>query len=329
MAIQPIASPQARNLSALDSLLSRGGATFDTAISNAVQIGRDLANRQTQQERNFLTEQRRGINLDQRRVENERQDFEDDRTFDEGVRRFDLGFEESAQRFDLSRDDVVTGREFSAARQEDQQAFTLQRDQTAAAARVQELEADTTVDLANARADTIAAQTKSDEARSKRQKTQAAERLTGAREVESRILLQELSKRKQAGAPQEELERFYNEDFVGNPAFDPDTLSRAGASIGVRRQGTESTVRNPDVLERQKRVDVLEAQNIVAEMEAQMTAARNTNEEATESATLADADIRRLAKARAIIAADEEAQGGSAPSRKTPNPLDKFRTPDL
>ena len=101
MAITPIdITGFTRNPMGIEAVLSRGASALQGVIQNALQTGRDQANNQARQERAFLDEQRREINLRQRRGEVAQQDFEDNRNFVEGQRRFDATFGENTRQFD-------------------------------------------------------------------------------------------------------------------------------------------------------------------------------------------------------------------------------------
>ncbi len=86
--------------SSLASLFAGGTNTLTNALNNVIQIGRDQANRQFQQERDFLGEQRAEINLAQRRAENEARDFRTDRSFDRGLLESDRNFIEGRSRYE-------------------------------------------------------------------------------------------------------------------------------------------------------------------------------------------------------------------------------------
>jgi hypothetical protein len=297
MAIAPIAPLQsaARNLSALDSLLSRGGATFDNAIQNAVQVGRDLANKQAQQERNFLTEQRRGINLEQRRAENLRQDFEDDRAFNEGVRRFDLGFERSGEQFDLRREDLQTGRNLTLRRDIEDRAFRTSEREATQQARSNEFDRRAALELPARQAEAAA------EADSTRQaKVDDEERQT---------LLALLA---QSDDPQ----GFVDQHVVGNPLF-----STATQSLISRRLSDGEAV---DVAEIQKRdLELRTAQNTVTTLEAKAESVGGLEE-------LDAGELARYNKAKALLAQEEDQNTRDGdnilpkPKAEAPNPLDLF-----
>ena len=93
-----------RNTDGLSRIMERGGSAFSTILRDAMQIGRDQSNNQARQERDFLGEQRREINLSQRKAELSQQDFEDTRRYGEDVRQFDTKFDEEVRQFGVSSD---------------------------------------------------------------------------------------------------------------------------------------------------------------------------------------------------------------------------------
>jgi hypothetical protein len=103
MAIQPVqifGGNQAGN--SLEQMLAGGRNVLSMALSNAIQTGRSLADRQTAQERDFFQERERVTQMQQRRAENFQQDLEDQQNFDEGQRRFDVKFGQDERQIDES-----------------------------------------------------------------------------------------------------------------------------------------------------------------------------------------------------------------------------------
>ena len=100
MPITPISSGQNASRAAIVSnMLNRGGRSLSQLLGSAIQVGRNTSDNQFRQEQSFLTEQRREINLSQRRAEGAQQDLEDTRKFDEEKRRFDVKFGQTEQQF--------------------------------------------------------------------------------------------------------------------------------------------------------------------------------------------------------------------------------------
>jgi hypothetical protein len=120
MSIAPIDySAFQRSPVGIEAVLARGGSALSSILRDAMQVGRDRANRQASQEKDFIEEQRRDINLNQRRGELRQQDFEDavrfgedvrqfDTKFGEGVRQFDQTFGENVRQFDVRSDQAET-----------------------------------------------------------------------------------------------------------------------------------------------------------------------------------------------------------------------------
>lgn len=97
MAITPIQVFNSGNN--LASIFAGGTNQLSQALNNAIQIGRDQADRQFQQERDFLREQRAEINLAQRRGELREAGMRADRNYERGVFESDRNFEEGRARF--------------------------------------------------------------------------------------------------------------------------------------------------------------------------------------------------------------------------------------
>lgn len=91
-----------------------GGAqnVLQAAIGAAVQSGRDAANLRASQEKEFLAERERQVQLDQRRVENLQQQKNTDRAFTENMLRDrrDFGFEVSKDQRDFEYQKEVDAR---------------------------------------------------------------------------------------------------------------------------------------------------------------------------------------------------------------------------
>lgn len=101
MAIQPIELPNfSRNSAPIESILARGGSAFGSILRDLAQINKSQADNQARQESEFLTEQRREINLNERRNELAQQNYEDERRFNEDRRQFDVKFGEGVRQFD-------------------------------------------------------------------------------------------------------------------------------------------------------------------------------------------------------------------------------------
>lgn len=103
MAIEPIQLPGfSRNPTGVEAILARGGSAFGSILRDAVQIGRDQSNLQASQERDLIAEQRREINLTQRRGELVQDQANADRRFGEDQRQFDTKFGEGVRQFDTN-----------------------------------------------------------------------------------------------------------------------------------------------------------------------------------------------------------------------------------
>lgn len=115
MAIEPInISGFSRSTSGVEAILARGTSALDSVTRNAIQVGRDQANLQAGQERDLITEQRREVNLKQRRSEEARDNFEDDRAFSRGVAEFDTQQDLAERRFSADTEDRALGRALQA-----------------------------------------------------------------------------------------------------------------------------------------------------------------------------------------------------------------------
>lgn len=71
--------------SSLAQILQGGNQTITSIMDKAIQIGRDMSNKQLSQERDLLAMRQQETNLMQRRAENTQQDIEDSRRFARGV----------------------------------------------------------------------------------------------------------------------------------------------------------------------------------------------------------------------------------------------------
>ena len=127
MSIAPIDySAFQRSPVGIEAVLARGGSALSSILRDAMQVGRDRANRQASQEKDFVEEQRRDINLNQRRGELRQQDFEDTRRFGEDVRQFDTKFGENVRQFDQNFDENV--RQFGVRETQAEAQLGLQRE---------------------------------------------------------------------------------------------------------------------------------------------------------------------------------------------------------
>lgn len=117
MALSPIQIYQ-NSQSSVAQILQGGNQTVMSILDKAVQIGRDISNKQTAQERDLVGMRQQETALSQRRAENLQQDFEDTRRFARGIfesdRRADI---DQAQEVRASARDV-----FSMGAQEQQLA---------------------------------------------------------------------------------------------------------------------------------------------------------------------------------------------------------------
>lgn len=84
MALSPIKMFQS-DQSSLAQILQGGNQTITSIMDKAIQIGRDMSNKQLSQERDLLAMRQQETNLMQRRAENTQQDIEDSRRFARGV----------------------------------------------------------------------------------------------------------------------------------------------------------------------------------------------------------------------------------------------------
>lgn len=91
MALSPIQIFQQQQ-SPLTALLQSGTTEISRVMDRAVQIGRDIANKQLAQEQDLLAMRRNETNLAQRRAENLQQDWEDTMRFVRGAYEFDQKF---------------------------------------------------------------------------------------------------------------------------------------------------------------------------------------------------------------------------------------------
>lgn len=103
MSIAPIDySAFQRNPVGIEAVLARGGSALSSILRDAMQVGRDRANRQAAQEKDFLSERSRIENLNQRRGEVALQAEQQDRQFDEGVRQFNDRMSADESRFEVT-----------------------------------------------------------------------------------------------------------------------------------------------------------------------------------------------------------------------------------
>jgi hypothetical protein len=118
MSIAPIDySAFQRNPVGIEAVLARGGSALSSILRDAMQVGRDRANRQASQEKDFLAERGRIDNLNQRRGEVALNAMQEDRRFGEGVRQFDTRMSEDARQFETTsaRADEALGLQRQAA----------------------------------------------------------------------------------------------------------------------------------------------------------------------------------------------------------------------
>lgn len=103
MSIAPIDySAFQRSPVGIEAVLARGGSALSSILRDAMQVGRDRANRQASQEKDFLAERGRIDNLNQRRGEVALNAMQEDRRFGEGVRQFDTRMSEDSRRFEAT-----------------------------------------------------------------------------------------------------------------------------------------------------------------------------------------------------------------------------------
>lgn len=103
MPIEPInISGFARNPVGVEAILSRGSSAFGSILQGLTQVARDQANNQEAQQRDFLTEQRREIQLKERRGERVQDQANADRRFVEDTRQFDVKFDQGNRQFDVN-----------------------------------------------------------------------------------------------------------------------------------------------------------------------------------------------------------------------------------
>lgn len=115
MAIDPIKIFQGGE-SSLANIFQSGSASITSILDKAVQIGRDISNKQMRQEEDLLSIRQQETALQQRRAENLSQDWEDVFRFAENKRQFDTKFDQSV---------LSDQRDFAANRQDT--AWTQQR----------------------------------------------------------------------------------------------------------------------------------------------------------------------------------------------------------
>ncbi len=95
MAIAPIEIFRPGGMDAIGQILAGGINVVSDAIHSAISIGKSNADLQLGQERNFLSEQRSEINLNQRRGENIVDQYNKNRVFDRDVQTQDRAFAEN------------------------------------------------------------------------------------------------------------------------------------------------------------------------------------------------------------------------------------------
>jgi hypothetical protein len=127
MSIAPIDySAFQRSPVGIEAVLARGGSALSSILRDAMQVGRDRANRQASQEKDFIEEQRRDINLNNRRSEFAEGTRRYEKTFDEGVRRFDTGFDEGVRQFNVGFEEDA--RQFNIQSERDTEKLGFERD---------------------------------------------------------------------------------------------------------------------------------------------------------------------------------------------------------
>ncbi len=135
MAIEPIKIFQGGD-TALAGIFQNGNATITGILDRAVQIGRDISNKQMRQEEDMLSLRQQETALAQRRAENLNQDWEDVFRFAENRRQFDTKFDratmEDERDFAANRSDTAWSQRRTAEQdmlrsQQWQQQFGLQQ----------------------------------------------------------------------------------------------------------------------------------------------------------------------------------------------------------
>lgn len=114
MPIEPIQLPGfTRNATGVESILARGTSAFASILQGAIQTGRDQANNQAGQERDFLTERKRVDDLMARRGETLLQQENLNRRFTEDVRQFGVKFGQGERKFDAEIRNANLNREIT------------------------------------------------------------------------------------------------------------------------------------------------------------------------------------------------------------------------
>lgn len=135
MAIEPIKIFQNNADNSIAALFSGGTNVLTGILNNAVQVGRDISNKQLQQEQDLIGMRRQETALQQRRAENLQQDWEDVFRFSENRRQFDTKFSrglfESDRAFGANRADQAWEQAYkeealSEARRRADQTYALQ-----------------------------------------------------------------------------------------------------------------------------------------------------------------------------------------------------------
>lgn len=97
--------------SSLAGILQGGNTAITGILDRAIQVGRDISNKQMQQEQDMLSMRQQETALQQRRAENLSQDWEDSFRFAENKRQFDTKFSqatmEDARDFAANRSDTA------------------------------------------------------------------------------------------------------------------------------------------------------------------------------------------------------------------------------
>lgn len=104
--------------SSIAGILQGGNSTITSILDKAVQIGRDISNKQMRQEEDMLSMRQQETALQQRRAENLSQDWEDVFRFTENRRQFDTKFDratmEDERNFAANRSDAAWSQQRAA-----------------------------------------------------------------------------------------------------------------------------------------------------------------------------------------------------------------------
>lgn len=326
MPIEPIQiGPLARNPVGIESILARGSSAFQSILSNAIQIGRDQANNQLRQERDLITEQRREINLDQRKREEAQQNFEDERRFDEDRRQFGIKFDEDVRQFDTRVDESTLDRGVRSRSldiREDQGERTLDLSERRVGVaedeldlRREEADADKPYDAAKLR-EAIA---RADTAENDRDREKADTELERTRRHSQARVLNELNRLLEAGRKEDA--RSYYRRYIEHPdlKFSDSSKARFARQVGIDPQlGTSRSSGSGDGTP----IESMSLAQIEAELETLREASDvKASREVSEKMATRMAALRRrqaalekgTAEGRKEIAERLRARGRSAP----------------